>query len=324
MGENTPVLLTGSTGFIGGRLLYALDGKGFTVRCLVRKGESLRPPRPLQREPAVVYADLLDSDSLPPALEGVSAAYYLVHSMGGRSIKETMAFADRDRRCAENFLGAAEKAGVNRIVYLGGLGETGKGLSEHLSSRQEVARILQSGNVKTTALRAAVIIGAGGASFEIVRSLVDRLPVMLCPRWVDTRSQPIAVENVIDYLVGCLENQATAGLTLDIGGPDIMTYRDLMLLYARVRGLKRWVVTVPVLTPKLSAFWVNLITTVPAGIVYPLIEGLKNEVICRDNRIRDLVPVTLKSMDEALCTALTEVREGPGKLPSRQACFLDR
>jgi uncharacterized protein YbjT (DUF2867 family) len=234
-----------------------------------------------------------------------------------------MAFADRDRRCAENFLGAAEKAGVKRIVYLGGLGEVGKGLSEHLSSRQEVARILQSGAVQTTALRAAVIIGAGGASFEIVRSLIERLPVMLCPRWVDTRSQPIAVENVIDYLAGCLEQEATAGLTLDIGGPDIMTYRDLMRLYARVRGLKRWIVTVPVLTPKLSAFWVNLITTVPAGIVYPLIEGLKNEVICRDNRIRELVPVQLRTMNEAICTALTEVREGPGKLPSRQACFLD-
>jgi uncharacterized protein YbjT (DUF2867 family) len=323
MGESTPILLTGSTGFIGGRLLYALASRGFTVRCLVRKGEILKTVKPLEREPAVVYADLLDPDSLPPALEGVGAAYYLVHSMGGRSIKETMAFADRDRRCAENFLEAAEKAGVKRIIYLGGLGETGKGLSEHLSSRQEVARILQSGAVKTTALRAAVIIGAGGASFEIVRSLAERLPVMLCPRWVNTRSQPIAVENVIDYLAGCLEEEATAGLTLDIGGPDIMTYRDLMLLYARVRGLKRWVVPVPVLTPKLSAFWVNLITTVPAGIVYPLIEGLKNEVICRDNRIRELVPVTLKSMDEALCTALTEVREGPGKLPSRQACFLE-
>jgi uncharacterized protein YbjT (DUF2867 family) len=317
------VLLTGATGFIGGRLLYALDERGHSVRCLVRQGEELRPARPLSREPAVVYADLLRADTLPPALEGIDSAYYLVHSMGGRNIRETMAFADRDRRCAENFLAAAEKAGVRRIIYLGGLGETGKGLSEHLSSRQEVARILQSGLVKTTALRAAVIIGAGGASFEIVRSLVERLPVMLCPRWVDTRSQPIAVENVIDYLAGCLENEATAGLTLDIGGPDIMTYRDLMHLYAGVRKLRRFIVTVPVLTPKLSAFWVNLMTSVPAGIVYPLIEGLKNEVICRDNRIRELVPITLRSMDEAICTALTEVREGPGKLASRQACFLE-
>jgi uncharacterized protein YbjT (DUF2867 family) len=323
MDKDTAVLLTGSTGFIGGRLLYALDGMDLAVRCLVRRGERLKPALPLRREPQVVYADLLDPESLPPALEGTRAAYYLVHSMGGRNIRETMAFAERDRRCAENFLAAAEKAGVQRIIYLGGLGETGRGLSEHLTSRQEVARILQSGRVQTTALRAAVIIGAGGASFEIVRSLVERLPVMLAPRWVDTLSQPIAVENVIDYLAGCLANEETAGLTLDIGGPDIMTYRDLMLLYARVRGLKRWIFGVPVLTPKLSAFWVNLITTVPAGLVYPLVEGLRNEVVCRDNRIRDLVPVELKSMDEAICTALTEVREGPGKLPSRQACFID-
>jgi len=321
--EKGSVLLTGATGFIGGRLLHRLDEKGYSVRCLVRKGESLRPAVPLQRDPDVVYADLLDPETLPPALEGMEAAYYLVHSMGGRSIKETMAFADRDRRCAENFLSTAEKAGVKRIIYLGGLGETGKGLSKHLSSRQEVAAILQSGTPKTTALRAAVIIGAGGASFEIVRSLVERLPVMICPKWIDTRSQPIAVENVIDYLAGCLEREETAGLTLDIGGPDIMTYRDLMLLYARVRRLRRLIITVPVLSPKLSAFWVNLITTVPAGIVYPLIEGLKNEVICRDNRIRELVPIELKSMNEAICTSLTEVREGPGKLLSRQACFLD-
>jgi uncharacterized protein YbjT (DUF2867 family) len=323
MTEDAPVLLTGSTGFIGGRLLYALDAGGHSVRCLVRKGERLKTARSLRQKPAVVYADLLEPDSLPPALQGSKTAYYLVHSMGGRSIKETTAFADRDRRCAENFLAAAEQAGVERIIYLGGLGETGKGLSKHLSSRQEVARILQSGRVKTTALRAAVIIGAGGASFEIVRYLVERLPFMLCPRWVDTRAQPIAVEDVIDYLAGCLEHEATAGLTLDIGGPDIMSYRDLMLLYARVRGLKRWIVTVPVLTPRLSAFWVNLITAVPAGVVYPLIEGLRSEVICRDHRIRELIPLTLKRMNEAICTSLNEVQEGPGKLPSRQACFLD-
>jgi uncharacterized protein YbjT (DUF2867 family) len=309
MTEGAPVLLTGSTGFIGGRLLYALDAGGHSVRCLVRKGERLKTARSLRQKPAVVYADLLEPDSLPPALQGSKTAYYLVHSMGGRSIKETAAFADRDRRCAENFLAAAEKAGVERIIYL--------------SSRQEVARILQSGGVKTTALRAAVIIGAGGASFEIVRYLVERLPVMLCPRWVDTRAQPIAVEDVIDYLAGCLEHEATAGLTLDIGGPDILSYRDLMLLYARVRGLKRWIVTVPVLTPRLSAFWVNLITAVPAGVVYPLIEGLRSEVICRDHRIRELIPLKLKRMNEAICTSLNEVREGPGKLPSRQACFLD-
>jgi uncharacterized protein YbjT (DUF2867 family) len=316
------ILLTGPTGFIGGRLLYALDQEGFRVRCLVRLSEELVIKRPLKREPAVAYADLLQPDTLSPVMEGIDAAYYLVHSMGGRSIRETKAFAERDRRCAKNFLRAAEEAGLKRIIYLGGLGETGDRLSKHLASRQEVANILQSGRVETTALRAAVIIGAGGASFELLRYLAERLPVMMCPRWVNTRSQPIAVENVISYLVGCLRQPATSGLTLDIGGPDIISYREMMLIYSQVRGLHRIIFTVPVLTPRLSAYWINLITPVPAGVVFPLVEGLKNEVICRDNRIRDLVPVDLMSMEEAICTALTETEKGPGQLPSRQACLV--
>jgi uncharacterized protein YbjT (DUF2867 family) len=318
----TNILLTGPTGFIGGRLLYALDQEGFRVRCLVRLSERMEFKRPLKREPGIAYADLLQPETLPPVMEGMDAAYYLVHSMGGRSIRETKAFADRDRKCATNFLRAAEAAGLKRIIYLGGLGETGDKLSKHLASRQEVAKILQSGRVKTTALRAAVIIGAGGASFELLRYLVERLPVMMCPRWVNTRSQPIAVENVIAYLVGCLRQPATAGLTLDIGGPDIISYRKMMLTYAKVRGLHRLIFTVPLLTPRLSAYWINLLTPVPPGIVFPLVEGLKNEVICRDNRIRDLVPINLISMEEAICTALIETEKGPGQLPSRQACFI--
>jgi uncharacterized protein YbjT (DUF2867 family) len=317
------ILLTGPTGFIGGRLLHALDQEGFWIRCLVRLSEELVIKRPLKQEPEVAYADLLQPDTLPKAMEGMDAAYYLVHSMGGRSIAETKAFAERDRKCAKNFLKAAEEAGLKRIIYLGGLGETGHKLSKHLASRQEVANILQSGRIQTTALRAAVIIGAGGASFELVRYLAERLPVMMCPRWINTRSQPIAVQNVISYLIGCLSQPATAGLTLDIGGPDIITYRAMVKIYAKVRGLHRFIFTVPVLTPRLSAYWINLITPVPAGIVFPLVEGLKNEVICRDNRIRDLIPIDLMSMQEAICTALTETEKGPGQLPSRQACFID-
>jgi uncharacterized protein YbjT (DUF2867 family) len=317
------VLLTGPTGFIGGRLLHALDQEGFRIRCLVRLSEELVIKRPLKQEPEVAYADLLQADTLPKAMEGMDVAYYLVHSMGGRSIAETRAFAERDRKCARNFLKAAEEAGLKRIIYLGGLGETGKNLSKHLSSRQEVATILQSGRVETTALRAAVIMGAGGASFELLRYPVERLPVLMCPRWIDTRSQPIAVENVISYLVGCLRQPATSGLTLDIGGPDIISYREMMVIYARVRGLKRFIFAVPVLTPRLSAYWINLITPIPAGVVFPLVEGLKNEVICRDNRIRELVPIDLMSMQEAICTALIETEKGPGQLPSRQACFID-
>jgi uncharacterized protein YbjT (DUF2867 family) len=319
------VLLTGATGFIGGRLLPALDAAGFTVRCLVRPGERLVVRTPLVREPEVVTADLLDPASLPAALAGMDAAYYLVHSMGGRSIGEIDAFAERDRRAATNFLGAAEAASLGRIIYLGGLGETGDKLSHHLASRLEVARILQSGpSVRTTALRAAVIIGAGGASFELLRYLIERLPVMTVPRWIDTRCQPIAVGDVIGYLVGCLQTPATAGLSLDIGGPEVTTYRGMMRIYARVRGLRRLIVSVPVLTPRLSAYWINLVTPVPAGVVFPLVEGLKNEVVCRDNRIRDLVPQPLTTMEQAICTALAETQAGPGKLPSRQSCFLSR
>lgn len=316
------ILLTGPTGFIGGRLLQALDQQDYPVRCLVRLSEELVLKRPLRQKLDVAYADLLEPETLPQAMEGIDVAYYLVHSMGGRSIAETRAFAERDRRCAHNFLKAAQDAGLERIIYLGGLGETGDKLSKHLASRQEVAQILQSGGIKTTVLRAAVIIGAGGASFELLRYLVERLPVMMCPRWVNTRSQPIAVEDVISYLVGCLQTPATAGLTLDIGGPDIVSYRDMMDIYTRVRQLRRLIFTVPVLTPRLSAYWINLVTPVPAGIVFPLVEGLKNEVICRDNRIRELIPIRLAGMNEAICTALTETEKGPGQLPSRQSCFI--
>ncbi len=320
--NDVKVLLTGATGFIGGRLLYALTDKDIKVRCLVRPSEKLVADLPPDRQPEVAHADLLEPETLPRALEGMDAAYYLVHSMGGRSIKETKTFAERDRKAANNFLRAAEAAGLSRIIYLGGLGETGDRLSEHLSSRLEVARILQSGKVKTTVLRAAIIIGAGGASFEMLRYLVKRLPVMMCPRWIETRNQPIAVQNAIEYLVGCLLEPSTEGLVLDIGGPDILTYREMMHLYARVRGLRRFMFTVPVLTPRLSSHWVNLMTPVPAGIVIPLVEGLKNPVVCRDNRIRELIPIKLLSMEAAICNALAEIKDGPGKLPSRQACLV--
>jgi uncharacterized protein YbjT (DUF2867 family) len=252
----------------------------------------------------------------------MDGAYYLVHSMGGRSIRQTFAFEQKDRTAAQNFVQAADKTGLSRIIYLGGLGDISDSLSHHLASRQEVGHILQSGNVKTTVLRAAVIVGAGGAAFEIIRYLVERLPVMLCPKWVYTQSQPIAIDNVLDYLAGCIENPDTAGMTLDIGGPQIVSYADLMRMYARVRGLKRFIIGIPFVSPRLSAYWVNLITPVPAGIVFPLAEGLRNQAICRENRIRELVPVNLLSMEQAICNALAEEEEGPGKLLSQQSCFL--
>jgi uncharacterized protein YbjT (DUF2867 family) len=165
-------------------------------------------------------------------------------------------------------------------------------------------------------------MGAGGAPFEMLRYLVERLPVMVCPKWIETRCQPIDIRDMINYLLGCLREPATAGLSFDVGGPDIVTYRQMMELYAKVRGLKRLIITVPVLTPKLSTYWVNMVTPVPSGVVNPLVEGLKNEVICRENRIRELIPMKLTTLEQSICIALQEVEKGPGKLISQQACLL--
>ena len=316
------ILLTGASGFIGKRLLYRLDELGYSVRCLTRRPDALTFPRPLNREPETAYGDLLDPASLEKALEGIDAAYYLVHSMGGRSLKEMRTFEERDRIAAANFVQAADRAGLPRLIYLGGLGDVSTTLSPHLASRQEVGRILASGRVSATILRAAVIVGAGGAGFEMIRYLVERLPVMLGPKWIYTESQPIGIENVLVYLTGCLTEPETSGQTLDIGGPDVLSYVDLMRMYARVRGLKRYIVGVPFFYTLLSAYWVALITPVPAGIVLPLAEGLKSPAVCREDRITRLIPQDLIPMEQAICNALAEAEEGPGRLLSRQACFL--
>jgi uncharacterized protein YbjT (DUF2867 family) len=291
------VLVTGATGFIGRRLVSALADEGFRLRAMVRRPEAVVP-----EGVEAVVADLLEPLSLDAALAGVDTAFYLVHSLAaGRS-----GFEQRDRQAAENFVTAADKAGLRRVIYLGGLGETGSGLSEHLASRLEVAEILRSGRLSTTVLRAAIIIGAGGASYEIIKALVDRLPVMITPRWVSTRCQPIAVDDVIRYLVGCLREERTSGGVFDIGGPEILSYRNMMERFARLRGKRLLIVPVPLLTPKLSSYWVGLVTPVKPSISMPLIEGLRNEVVCRDTRLLDLLPFPLTPLDEALRRALGE------------------
>ena len=301
---NQLVLVTGASGFIGRRLVLELLHRGYRVRCMDRR------PVDCPDSAEQVLADLLQPESLKPALQDIDIAYYLVHSMGqGKGD-----FADKDRQAARNFTAAADAAGVKRVIYLGGLGETGDNLSHHLASRLEVAHILQNGSFSTTFLRAAVIIGYGGASYEMVHSLVQRLPVMITPRWVSTRNQPIAVADVISYLAGCLEEPRTAGGTFDIGGPDILTYKEMMERFARVEGKRIWILPVPVLTPKLSSYWVGLVTPVKSAIAIALIEGLKNEVICRDNRIRELIPIPLTPFDQAIQTALAEQLQG-GKVP---------
>ena len=289
------ILITGATGFIGRRLTQRLLDEGFSVRCMVRNTTSALPDGA-----EIVKGDMLEPTTLGKALAGVDTAYYLVHSMsGGRA-----GFERRDRDAAENFVAAANKAQVRRVIYLGGLGETGDDLSEHLKSRLVVADILKKGAFATTFLRAAVIIGTGGASFEMIRALVKHLPVMITPRWVTTRCQPIAVADVIEYLFGCLTDERTNGRTFDIGGPEVLTYREMMERLARLDGRKLYILPVPVLTPKLSSYWVGLITPVPPSVSMPLIEGLKNEVVCRDTTIRDIIPLHLKSYDEAVRSAL--------------------
>jgi len=308
MRPSAPILVTGATGYVGGRLIPALLQAGYRVRAMGRSVEKLAC-RPWARHPGVelVKGDVLDRASLETVAAGCAVAYYLVHSM----IAQKGRFAEADRAAARNMAAAAEAAGLRRIIYLGGLAEAKHGsLSEHLASRIEVARILQSGRVPTTDLRAPMILGSGSASFEIMRYLVEHLPVMTTPRWVRSLNQPIAISNVIGYLVGCLEHPETVGETYDIGGPDILTYHRLLEIYAAEAGLrKRVIIPVPFLTPTLSAHWIRFVSPVPAAIALPLTEGLTSDAVCRDNRIRDIIPQRLLNCREAVRIALQRVKQ---------------
>jgi uncharacterized protein YbjT (DUF2867 family) len=301
------VAIAGATGYIGGRLAPRLLEQGYQVRCLVRTPAKISG-RDWAAHPSVEVAqvDLADPGDLARNLEHCQAAFYLVHSMTSAGSD----YASQDRKLAVSFAKAAEMAGVGRIIYLGGLGETGTDLSEHLSSRREVEQALASTSVPVTVLRAAMIIGSGSASFEILRYLVERLPVMITPKWVITPCQPIAVRNVIGYLLGVLSAPETAGRVFDIGGPEVLRYLDIMKIMQEELGLRpRVVIPIPILTPRLSSYWIHLITPLSHHIAKPLAEGLRNPVVCREDRIRELVPQPLLSVREAIRAALSKMAE---------------
>lgn len=305
--KSQPIFVAGATGYIGGRLLPRLLEAGYPVVALARAPEKLaNRPWAQHRNLTIIKGDVLDPESLNRSIAGCRAAYYLVHSMN----PDVDDFSQTDRVAAQNMADAAAKANLEQIIYLGGLGDEDSQLSHHLQSRTEVGDILRQGSVPVTILRAAMIIGSGSASFEILRYLVDRLPVMITPRWVNTPCQPIGVRNVLHYLIGCIENQEVVGGTFDIGQSEVIDYRILMQVYADEAGLPaRWIIPVPVLTPRLSSYWIHLVTPVPAAIARPLAEGLSNPVICRENRITTLLPQELFDCRKSIRLALDRLKQ---------------
>ena len=284
MTDSKLILVTGATGYVGGRLIPRLLREGYRVRCLVRDPTRLQG-RSWINQVERVQGDMLNPATLDAAMRDVQLVYYLIHSLGGVGD-----FWKQDLVAARNCAHAARKANVERMVYLGGLGDPKAELSPHLRSRQQTGEALREAGIPVTEFRAAVIVGSGSLSFEMIRYLTERLPVMICPKWVFTRTQPIAIRNVLDYLVAAIGCPESAGRILEIGGRDVLTYASMMTGYAKARGLKRRLIAVPVLTPRLSSYWVHLVTPIPAKIAQPLIKGLGNEVIVRDTSALQLFP----------------------------------
>ena len=308
MSPNKPVLVTGATGYVGGRLVARLLAAGHRVRAAGRSLKKLSARSwACDDKVELVQLNMSDRDSVTSAALGCRAAYYLVHGM----MTGKNRFEGEDRVLAINMRIAAETAKLEQVIYLGGLGDNiDPRLSRHLASRHLVGQILKSGTVPATVLNAAMILGSGSASFEILRHWVERSPIMVLPKWVDTPTQPIAIANVLDYLVGCLDNPETYGQSFDIGGPEVVTYRRLIELFALEAGLKkRRVFTLPMLTPQLISLWIHLITPVPRSIARPLTEGMGVVTVCRDRRIQNLIKTQPIDCRQAISTALDQILE---------------
>ena len=291
------ILLTGATGYVGGRLLKALEQAGHRVRCLARRPEFLsgRVAGPTE----IVAGDVLDRHTLPAAMAGIRVAYYLIHAMGSPG-----AFEEEDRRAARHFGEVAHEAGVQRIIYLGGLGDRRRALSSHLQSRQEVGEILRSCGVQTIEFRASIIIGSGSLSFEMIRALVERLPIMITPRWVSVPAQPIAITDVVGYLLEGLDLTVEGNPIIEIGGADRVSYREIMREYARQRGLRRLMLAVPVLTPRLSSLWLGLVTPLYARVGRRMIDSIRHPTVVSDESARRLFRIRPQGVREAIAMAL--------------------
>jgi uncharacterized protein YbjT (DUF2867 family) len=286
-------VVLGATGVVGRALLPALAERGAVVLAVSRHAATIDAPGV-----ETVSADVTDAHAVTRALDQADVVYYLVHSLGASN------FAERDRVAAATVAHAAEVGGVGQIVYLGGLGDDSPDLSAHLRSRIETARALSAGSVPVTTLRAAVVVGRGSAGFETIVALVDRLPAMVAPRWVSTRTQPIALTDVTRYLAGVAQLPEALGESFDVGGPEVLTYRSMIERIARIRGRQPLIVEVPVLSPRLSSYWLHLVTPVRASVARPLIEGLRSPTVVRDDRIRRLLRFPLTSFDDAARAAL--------------------